>query len=67
MYTVGKNKYVPRLQNHLPSRARNHNSLCALEQDLHAPGMRARLIVEPCHIWWMDCFDLILSMWPDLT
>ena len=18
-------------------------------------------------IWWMDCFDLILGMWPDLT
>ena len=34
-----KNKYVPRLKNDLPSRARNHKSLCALEQDLHATGV----------------------------
>ena len=44
-----ENKYVPILKNHLPSRARNHKSLCALGQDLHAPGMRARLNVEPCN------------------
>ena len=31
-----ENKYVPRPKNHLPSRACNHKSLCALEQDLHA-------------------------------
>ena len=42
-----ENKYMPRLKNHLPSRARNHKSLCALRQDPHAPGMRARLNVEP--------------------
>ena len=39
MYTAGEKKYVPRLKNHLPYRARNHKSLCALRQDLHAPGM----------------------------
>ena len=42
-----ENKYMPRLKNHLPSRARNHESLCALRQDLHAPGMQACLNVEP--------------------
>ena len=42
-----KNKCMPILKNHLPSRACNHKSLCALGQDLHAPGMRARLNVEP--------------------
>ena len=51
MYTEHcKNKYMPRLKNHLPSWARNHKSLCALGQDLHSPGMRARLNVEP---WYM--------------
>ena len=49
---------MPKLKNHLPSRARNLKSLCALGQDLHAPGMRARLKVEPCHLglvshWFM--------------
>ena len=34
-----KNKYMPRLKNHLPTRACSHKSLCALGQDLHAPGM----------------------------
>ena len=43
-----ENKYMPRLNNHLPSWARNHKSLCALKQDLYAPGMQARLNVEPC-------------------
>ena len=38
-----ENKNMPRLKNHLPCRARNHKGLCALRQDLHAPGMRARL------------------------
>ena len=33
------NEYMPRLKNHLPSRARNHKSLRALGQYLHAPGM----------------------------
>ena len=50
-----ENKYMPRLKNHLPCRARKHKSLCALRQDLHAPSMQARLNVEPC-IWsrnWM--------------
>ena len=37
-----KNKYMPKLKNHLPSWARNHKTLYALGQDLHAPGMRAR-------------------------
>ena len=44
-----ENKYMPRLKNHLPSRARKDQSLCALRQDLHAPGTRARLNVEPWH------------------
>ena len=43
-----KNKYMPWLKNCLPSRICNHKSLCALEQDLHAPGTRAHLNVEPC-------------------
>ena len=34
-----ENKYMPWLKNHLPSQARNHKSLCALGQDLYAPGM----------------------------
>ena len=41
-------KYMPWLKNPLPRQARNHKKLCALGQDLHAPGMRARLNVEPC-------------------
>ena len=45
-----ENKYMPRLKNHLPSRAHNHKILCALRQDLHAPSMWARLNVEPCDI-----------------
>ena len=45
-----ENKYMSWLKIHLASRARNHKSLCALGQDLHAPGMRARLNVEPWHI-----------------
>ena len=44
-----KNKYMPTLKNHMACRACNHKSLCALGQDLHAPGMRACLNVEPCH------------------
>ena len=43
-----ENKYVPRVKNHLPSWAYNHKSFCALEQDLHAPGMGACLNVKPC-------------------
>ena len=34
-----ESKYMPRLKNHFPSLARNHRRLCALGQDLHAPGM----------------------------
>ena len=47
-----ENKYKPWLKNHLPSRAHNHRFLCAVGQDLHAPGMWARLNVEPwfCNI-----------------
>ena len=49
IYTAGKiNKYMPRLENHLLSRARNHKSLCALGQDLHALDMQTCLNVEPC-------------------
>ena len=33
-----ENNYLPRLKNYLPSRARNHKSLCALGQALDAPG-----------------------------
>ena len=39
---------MPRLKNHLSSRAHNPKSLGALGQDLRAPGMRARLNVESC-------------------
>ena len=42
-----ENKYMLRLKNYLPCRAHNHNGLCALRQDLHAPGMWARLNVKP--------------------
>ena len=45
-----ENKYMPRLKNQLHSRARNRKSLCALGQDLHAPGKRACLNVEPWNI-----------------
>ena len=45
-----ENKYMPRLKNHLPCGAHNHNSLCALRQDLHASGKRARLNVKPCWV-----------------
>ena len=40
-----ENKYTPRLK-HLPSWAHNHKSFCALRQDLHPSGMRARLNVK---------------------
>ena len=43
-----ENNYMPWLKNHLPSRAHNYKSLCALGQDLHALGMQAHLNVEPC-------------------
>ena len=46
-----KNKYMPRLKIHLPCRTHNHKSLCALRQDLHAPGMQARLNDEPWTDW----------------
>ena len=46
-----ENKYMPWLKNHLPSWARSHKSLCALGQDLHAPGIWACLNVEP----WSAC------------
>ena len=59
-----KNKYMPRLKNHLPSRAPNHKSLCALAQDLHALGTRARLNVEPWHISasWMSNEASVVSI-----
>ena len=46
-YTAGKISTCPDWKNHLPNWARNHKSLCALRQDLYAPGIRARLNVEP--------------------
>ena len=49
-----ENKYMPRLKNHMPSRARNYKSLCALGQDLHAPGMQAHLNVKPCEVTWQN-------------
>ena len=45
-----KNKYMPTLKSHMPCRACNHKSLCALGQDLHAPGMWACLNVEPWNV-----------------
>ena len=59
-----KNKYMPWLKNHLPSRARNHKCLCALGKDLHAPGTRARLNVEPWTHWWNGLIFCML-MYPD--
>ena len=56
-----ENKYKPWQKNHLPSRAHNHRFLCAVGQDLHAPGMWARLNVEPwfCNIsHWLSCLRL---------
>ena len=56
-----ENKYMLRQKNHLPSQARNHKILCALGQDLHAPGMQAPLDVEPCTVgvWgWISNFIL---------
>ena len=45
-----ENKYMPWLKKSL-ARALNHKSLCALGQDLHAPGMRARLNVNMVKPW----------------
>ena len=42
-----KNKYMPWLKNHVPSRARHHKSLCALGQDLHAPGTPQCWALDP--------------------
>ena len=42
-----ENKYMPRLKNHLPCRAHNHNSLCALRQDLHAQACGHTLMSSP--------------------
>ena len=47
-----KNKYMPRLKNHLPSRASNHKSLSALGQNLHAPGPGHTLMSSPV---WRNC------------
>ena len=55
-----ENKYMPRLKNHLPSRARNHKSLCALGQDLHATGMWACLNVKPWH--WLHFHLPLLTL-----
>ena len=49
-----KNKYMPTLKNHMPCRACNHKNLCALGQNLYATGMRARLNVEPCKLWYLQ-------------
>ena len=57
-----ENKYMPWLKNHLPSRACKHKSLCALGQDLHAPGIRARLNVEPWSLLPIKV-SLILEVW----
>ena len=45
-----ENKYMPRVKNHLPSRTRNHRSVCAMGQDAHAPGMWICLNVEPWNV-----------------
>ena len=56
-----KNKFMPRLKIHLPCRARNHKSSCALGQDVHALGTRARLNVEPCVPGDLICNVTIVS------
>ena len=58
MYTAEKISTCPDRKNHL----RNHKSLCALGQHLHAPGMRARLNVEPCCMESQDHNELTLLM-----
>ena len=71
-----KNKYMPRLKNHLPSWACNHKSLCALGQNLLAQACRHALMSTPDiwlslskqkllkiankHLWGIT----INSMWP---
>ena len=45
-----ENKYMPRLKNHLPSRARNHKILCALGQDLHARACGHPLMSSPANL-----------------
>ena len=57
-----ENKYMPRLKNHLPSWAHNHKSLGALGQDLLAPGMQARLNVEPCYRVTLGYPECIMPM-----
>ena len=48
MYTTGKISTRP--DRKITCRAHKHKILYALGQDLHAPGMRVRLNVEPCSI-----------------
>ena len=62
MYTTGKISTCSDLK--ITSQLEmNHKSLCALGQDIHAPGMRARLNVKPCvplTVPWATNFHWIL-------
>ena len=63
MYTARKISTCP-LKNHMPCRACNHKSLCAMGQDIHAPGMRARLNVE---LWTHSTKNWKYSKWRTWT
>ena len=66
MYTAGKISACPDCKNHLPCRARNHKSLYALRQDLHALGMRARLNVEP-HFMITTSIVILFPLRPNIA
>ena len=57
-----KNKYMPWLKIHLPFQACKYKSLCALRQDLHAPGMWAHLNIEPCE-WVISSVNGFSPFW----
>ena len=60
-----ENKYMPRLKNHLPCRAHNHNGLCALRQDLHARACGHALMSSPA-VFRLSQIVIHSKGWPTL-
>ena len=54
VYYWKKNKYMPRMKSHLPCRASNHKSLCALRQ-IYIPWARGHAFMpsslSECEVW----------------
>ena len=54
MFTTEKNKYMPRMKSHLPCRASNHKSLCALGQ-IYMPWAHGHAFMSSslseCEVW----------------